>query len=65
MHCDDKRTAIVLKQIILDATTELQDLVKRIKTQQDKTRKMEIQDRIKYLERVINDSKDQLSEIPS
>ena len=60
MHCDDKRTIAALKQYILDVTVELQDLAKQQKTVADTTKKIEIQNKIKYLEKAIKDSKDQL-----
>ena len=61
MHCDDKRTISALKQYVLDATSELRDLEKQLKNEQNYTRKNEIQDRINYLHKAIQDSKDQLS----
>jgi len=61
MHCDDKRTRSALKQYILDVITELQDLKKQLKIEQDNTKKIEIQNRINYLEKATLDSKDQLS----
>ena len=61
MHCDDKRTITALKQYILDATTQLQDLAKQQKLELDNTKKIEIQNQIRYLEKAIKDSKDQLS----
>ena len=61
MHCDDKRTITALKQYILDATTQLQDLAKQQKLELDNTQKIEIQNQIRYLEKAIKDSKDQLS----
>ena len=60
MHCDDKRTIAALKQYILDGTTQLQDLAKQQKIELDNTQKIEIQNKIKYLEKAIKDSKDQL-----
>ena len=60
MHCDDKRTIAALKQYVLDATAELQDLSKQEKIVQDNSKKIEIQNKINYLEKVITDSKEQL-----
>lgn len=61
MHCDDKRTNYALKQFVLDATSELDDLVKQLKSEQNNTNKIKIQDRINYLQKAIQDSNDQLS----
>ena len=61
MHCDDKRTIVAIKQYVFDATNELQDLAKQLKSEQDIKKKIKIQNRIKYLESAIKDSKDQLS----
>lgn len=61
MHCDDKRTNYALKQFVLDAKSELDDLVKQLKSEQNSTKKMKIQDRINYLQKAIQDSNDQLS----
>ncbi len=61
MHCDDKRTNYALKQFVLDATSELDDLVKQLKSKQNNTNKIKIQDRINYLQKAIQDSNDQLS----
>ena len=61
MHCDDKRTITALKKYVLDATSELDDLEKKLKREQHNQREIEIQNRIKYLKKVIQDSNDQLS----
>jgi hypothetical protein len=63
MHCDDKRTIVALKQYILDATAELHDLERQQKTETDTVKKIEIQNKIRYLEKAIKDSKDQLLEL--
>ena len=61
MHCDDKRTIFALKQYVKDATIELHDLDKQLKNEINDSQKIEIQNRIKYLEKSILESKDQLS----
>ena len=61
MHCDDKRTIAALKQFILDATSELEDFEKQLNSESNNTKKIKIQDRINYLKKSIQDSKDQLS----
>jgi hypothetical protein len=60
MHCDDKRTKFALKQFILDATDELHDLEKQQKSEADTSKQLEIQNKIRYLEKTIQDSKAQL-----
>ncbi|MFB5631453.1 MAG: hypothetical protein ACE5RN_07680 [Nitrosopumilaceae archaeon] len=60
MHCDDKRTNYALKQFVLDATSELDELVKQLKSEQNNIKKMKIQNRINYLQKAIKDSNDQL-----
>jgi predicted nucleic acid-binding Zn-ribbon protein len=60
MHCDDKRTIYSLKQFVLEATSELEDLEKQLKNGSNNARKIEIQNRINYLKKAIQDSKDQL-----
>ena len=61
MHCDDKRTITALKKYVLDATSELDDLENQLKREQHNQREIEIQNRIKYLKKAIQDSNDQLS----
>lgn len=61
MHCDDKRTITALKQYVIEATSELDDLDKQLKNEMNNIKKIEIQNRINYLEKIIQESKDQLS----
>lgn len=61
MHCDDKRTLTALKKYVLDATSELDDLEDQLKREKQNQRESEIQNRINYLKKVIQDSNDQLS----
>ena len=61
MHCDDKRTIAALKQYISDATRELDNLTNQLEIEQNNAEKVKIQNRIKYLEALLNDSRDQLS----
>ena len=61
MHCDDKRTKFALQEYVRDATLELTDLEKQLKEEMVTEKKEEIQNRIKHLEKAIQESKDQLS----
>lgn len=61
MHCDDKRTIFALKQYVKEATLELQDLDKQLKNEINDSQKIKIQNRVKYLEKAIQESKNQLS----
>jgi predicted nucleic acid-binding Zn-ribbon protein len=61
MHCDDKRTITALQQYIIDAASELHDLEKQVKNEMNNTMKIEIQNRINYLEKTIKEAKEQLS----
>lgn len=61
MHCDDKRTIFALKQYVKEATLELQDLDKQLKNEINDSQKIKIQNRVKYLEKAILESKNQLS----
>ena len=60
MHCDDKRTIFVLKQLILDSNLELQKSMNQLKDEKDNGKKVQIQRRINELEKTIQDSKEQL-----
>ena len=60
MHCDDKRTIFVLKQLILDSNLELQKSMNQLKNEKDDEKKVQIQRRINELEKTIQDSKEQL-----
>ena len=60
MHCDDKRTIFVLKQLILDSNLELQKSMNQLKDEKDNEKKVQIQRRINDLEKTIQDSKEQL-----
>ena len=60
MHCDDKRTIFVLKQLILDSNLELQKSMNQLKDEKDDEKKVQIQRRINELEKTIQDSKEQL-----
>lgn len=60
MHCDDKRTIFVLKQLILDSNLELQKSMNQLKDEKDNEKKVQIQRRINELEKTIQDSKEQL-----
>ena len=60
MHCDDKRTIFVLKQLILDSNLELQKSMNQLKDEKDNGKKVQIQRRINDLEKTIQDSKEQL-----
>ena len=61
MHCDEKRTIAALKQYITEATLELHDLDEQLKSEQNNAKKIEIQNRIDDLQKIIHDSNDQLS----
>lgn len=62
MHCDDKRTIAALKQYILEATEEMQELKTQILLEpESKTPK--IQERIAYLQKAIRDSSEQLTQM--
>ena len=56
MHCDDKRTISALKQYVLDATSELNDLKKQVISKNN----LEVQNKIKDLQKAIQEAKDQL-----
>ena len=58
MHCDEKRTISALKQYVLDTTSELDDLKKQLISKQNN---LEIQNKIKDLQKAIQEAKDQLS----
>lgn len=60
MHCDDKRTIFTLKQLISDSTLELQKVMNQLKDEKDNEKKLQIQTRINDLEKIIQESKDQL-----
>ena len=60
MHCDDKRTIFVLKQLILDSNLELQKAMNQLKDEKNNEKKVQIQRRINELEKTIQDSKEQL-----
>jgi len=60
MHCDDKRTIFTLKQLISDSTIELQKVMNQLKDEEDNEKKLQIQTRINDLEKIIQESKDQL-----
>lgn len=60
MHCDDKRTIFTLKQLISDSTIELQKVMNQLKDEKDNEKKLQIQTRINDLEKIIQESKDQL-----
>ena len=60
MHCDDKRTIFVLKQLILDSNLELQKSMNQLKDEKDDEKKVQILRRINELEKTIQDSKEQL-----
>ena len=60
MHCDDKRTIHALKKYILESTSELQDLNEQLKSKQTNSNKTEIYYRISFLQKEIQDSKEQL-----
>lgn len=61
MHCDEKRTIAALKQYVTEATVELHDLDEQLKFEQNNAKKIEIQNRMNYLQKMIQDSNDQLS----
>ena len=60
MHCEDKRTIFTLKQLISDSTLELQKVMNQLKDEKDNEKKLQIQTRINDLEKIIQESKDQL-----
>ena len=60
MHCDDKRTISALKQYILDASSELQNLKKQLNNSNSQ-KQIEIQNRVDFLQKEILESKEQLS----
>jgi len=60
MHCDDKRTIFTLKQLISDSTLELQKVMNQLKDEKDNEKKLQIQTRINDLEKIIQESEDQL-----
>lgn len=60
MHCNDKRTIFTLKQLISDSTLELQKVMNQLKDEKDNEKKLQIQTRINDLEKIIQESKDQL-----
>jgi len=61
MHCDEKRTIAALKQYVTEATLELHDLEEQLKGEQNNDKKIEIQSKINDLQKIIQDSNDQLS----
>lgn len=61
MHCDEKRTISALKQYVTEATLELQELDKQLKSEQNNAKKIKIQSQINNLQKIIQDSNDQLS----
>lgn len=60
MHCDDKRTIFALNQFILDSEIDLRKAEDQLKTENDNTKRLQIQSRIHDLQKNIQDSKDQL-----
>lgn len=61
MHCDDKRTIFALQQLISDSNLELEEALNHLKKVKDEELKLQIQTKINNLEKIIQDSKDQLS----
>ena len=60
MHCDDKRTIFALQQLISESNRELQEVLNQLKDENNEEMKLQIQTRINDLEKIIQDSKDQL-----
>ena len=60
MHCDDKRTIFALKQYILDLSIELQKANDELKTQKESNKIIQIEKKIRVLEKTIQASKDHL-----
>lgn len=61
MHCDEKRTIAALKQYVTETTLELHDLDQQLKNEQNNDKKIEIQNRMNDLQKLIQDSNEQLS----
>ena len=60
MHCDDKRTIFALKQFLADSELELQQAVNQLKTESNVEKRLQIKERILYLEKESNQTKKQL-----
>jgi hypothetical protein len=60
MHCDDKRTIFALKQFLADSELELQQAVNQLKTESNVEKRLQIKERILYLEKESNQTKEQL-----
>jgi len=60
MHCDDKRTIFALNQFMVDSELDLQKAKNQLKTENDDSKRLQIQSRIHDLQKSIKDSKDQL-----
>lgn len=60
MHCDDKRTIFALKQFLANSELELQQAVNQLKTESNVEKRLQIKERILYLEKESNQTKEQL-----
>ena len=60
MHCDDKRTIFVLKQLIVNSNIELEEAMNQLNEEIDEEKKFQIQTRINDLKKTIKDLEDQL-----
>lgn len=60
MHCDDKRTIFALKQFLADSKLELQQAIDQLKTESNAEKRLQIQERILYLEKETIQTKEQL-----